>query len=951
MRKMKKSTNRKIFALLLSVTLIAAIVLGGTFALLMAKTPSFVNTFLSGLEPVGDLIISKEVEHPFGASYAVPSDLKFDFTVDLGTDYAGKTLLTSQGELKADGNGKLSVSVAPDEAVCFEEIKTGTSVTVTEKAKDGFTPKDGAEKSIKIVSGENTIHYTNTYKPNPVKKVNLTVGGTKELQGRDWQAGDSFTFQLEYKLAGSDQSWKKAGTTTVKYETDASGQPKADFNKFNFNEFVKSISYSSEGVYSFRVSEVAGSISGVTYDKVVSYFDVTVGDKDMDGYLEIQGVKGYQNASSSYNESTGTYHVNVTISNEYAPTGSAEAVIHINKTVTSKSGEDQTSAGYTFELYDEKGSLVKTSDKTSAAGETSIVLTFDAKDAGNTFNYKLKESHAGETRSGMTYDSSVYEITVAVVDDLDGTISAYVYKTPAEQEETPEEEEEAEPPVEEDPAEGEQTPEAPENGDEEVVPPAEEPDQGETGTPETPDNSEDPTQGDSEQAAPPAEETQDPAETQDKETVPTRNPEDTAPENGELSAAEEVTDNTADEEPQKPEEDSEPAEPSVDPEAPTEEPTEPSDPETPAQKPEESEPTEPEDPEDSETPETPEEPEDPEAPEEPEEDPKAEMDIPEGAGNTYSATFVNVYDPTDASASFSGKKVLSGRALKQGEFTFVLYETGDNFIVTEDMKPLEKVTNSENGAFSFAKISYDEVGTHRYVVMEDPAGSLGGVSYDDSAFHVLVTVTDKNGALQAATEITDSVGSEAEIKFENSYKADPISVFITGTKTLSGAELGANMFGFHLYETDASYNISGAPLSTVSHDSSGRFYFGDLEFTETGIFYFAVKEDTTEVVEGLTYDTTVYGIKVVVTDDGVGSLKASVTTSIVGGGKVDAIRFANTYTAPTAPDQPVTPDPEVPSTGDDTNLALYIGLLLASAAAIIILVAVSAKRKRKGGRS
>jgi len=935
LRRIKKATNRKVLALLLSVSLIAVIAFGGTLALIMSETPELVNTFLSGLDPVGDLVISKEVTHPFGSTFSVPSNLSFDFTVNLGKDYAGKTLQTSQGEIKADAGGKLSVSVAPDEAICIEEIKTGTSVTVTEKAKDGFTPKDGAEKSAKIVSGKNTIHYANDYKPNPVRKVNLTVGGTKELVGRDWQAGDTFTFLIEYKPAGSDQSWKKAGTTTVTYELDASGQPKADFNKFSFSEFVQGITYSTEGVYSFRVSEVAGSISGVSYDKVVSYFDVTVADKDMDGFLEIQGVKGYQNASSSYNDSTGAYHVNVTISNEYAPTGTAEAIININKTVTSKSGEDQTSAGYTFELYDENGSLVKTSEKTSAAGETSIVLTYEAKDAGNTFNYTLKESHGGEVRSGMSYDSTVYEITVAVVDDLDGTVSAYVYKTQPEQDkQNPEEDEEAEPPTEEPPAEDTETPENPENGEEETIPPAEIPNDSEV--PDTPgEDGEEPEQGDSEPTTPPAEE---PTETQDKEIVPTRNPEDAAPEEDELPGKEDLANSDADE---NQEESSDPADLPEDPENPentgtTDEP-----------------PEEPIDPEQGETttPETPDVSDDPDPEETPGEAPTNDMDIPAGAGNIYSASFINVYEPTETYASFSGKKVLTGRSMKSGEFTFALYETGNNFTVDEAMKPLEKVTNTENGAFSFARITFENVGIYRYVVREDPSGALGGITYDESEIHIIVTVSDKNGALTAVTEITDAFGKEAEIRFENSYAAQPVTVFINGTKTLSGADLSANMFGFLIYETDSSYSIDSAPLYSVSHDSSGRFTFGGMEFTEPGIYYFAVREDTTEVVEGLTYDETVYGIKIVVADDENGFLKAAVTTSVVGGGKVDAIRFANSYAAPGVSDQPVTPDGESPPTGDDTNLALYIGLLLVSAAAIIVLIVAGVKKKRKDDRN
>ena len=409
MHRAKHIQLHKALALLLSLSLILTAVFGGTFAQIVTRTPSFINTFLSGLDPTGDLVIRKEVTHPFGDGYAIPAGLSFDFTVSLGSDYAGKTVETSEGNKVADKNGNITVSVAPDGAVRVKDLLDGTVITVTEAGKNAFTPQGGAEKSVTIQSGDNTIVYTNAYAPAPVGTVNLTVIGTKLLEGRDWQEGDSFTFQLEYKLAGNE-NWQNAGTTSVSYDP-----ANADFNKFSFTELVQGITYSSAGEYSFRVSEVEGTVGGITYDKVVSYFDVTVGDTDMNGSLEIQNVVGYQNATASYDASAGAYHVDVIVNNKYAPTGTAGAVIQISKSVTSLSGENKSAAGYTFELYDEAGNLVATSGETSAAGETSIELTFDAKDAGTTFHYTLKETHAGETHNGMIYADTIYPISVSIV--------------------------------------------------------------------------------------------------------------------------------------------------------------------------------------------------------------------------------------------------------------------------------------------------------------------------------------------------------------------------------------------------------------------------------------------------------------------------------------------------------------------------------------------------------
>ena len=187
----------------------------------------------------------------------IPDGIRFTFTVALGSAYGGKTVETSQGQLTADESGNITVTAAPDGAVRIKRLLKGTSVTITETASAGFTPNDGAQKSITVEAGENRIAYTNVYAPGPVSPVNLTVSGTKLLEGRDWQAGDSFAFLLEYKPAGT-QTWQSAGTTSVSYDP-----ANADFNKFSFTDMVQGITYDTAGVYAFRVSEVDGTIGAL----------------------------------------------------------------------------------------------------------------------------------------------------------------------------------------------------------------------------------------------------------------------------------------------------------------------------------------------------------------------------------------------------------------------------------------------------------------------------------------------------------------------------------------------------------------------------------------------------------------------------------------------------------------------------------------------------------------
>ena len=76
--------------------------------------------------------------------------------------------------------------------------------------------------------------------------------------------------------------------------------------------------------------------------------------------------------------------------------------------------------------------MVATSSPTGSEGKTSIRLIFEPDDAGKTYTYVLKEVNGGSTIDGVKYDDAEFKINISVVDNYDGTVSAYVYDwTPA----------------------------------------------------------------------------------------------------------------------------------------------------------------------------------------------------------------------------------------------------------------------------------------------------------------------------------------------------------------------------------------------------------------------------------------------------------------------------------------------------------------------------------------
>lgn len=412
-----------------SLALLICVTSGVTLGYIVTKTPSVINIFKPVLYE--DLVIQKVVEHPFGNSYKIPEYLEFDFKINLGSSYAENTIVkTTQGEKKVDSDHCITLTVKPGESEKIENLLIGTQVTVEETSKRaGFTVQGEVLRTHTIERGENKVNYINKYEPAQVAPVNLTVSGTKELKNREWKEGDSFTFELEYQV--SDGEWKNIDETVVTYELIASGDSenpeyivKPDFEKFDFNEAIRKFAFEKAGTYAFRVSEKEESIGGVIYDNGITYFDVLVGDADMDGALEIQSVA--VDGNPAVQDGQGIFNVDASFVNEYAPEGSAEVLIQITKQVDDKSGQNKTPAGFEFELYDDENKLIETSDVTSAAGEASIKLVYDAADAGKSFVYTLKEKNAGQTIQGMTYSDVVYKLMVLVKDNGDGTISAVV---------------------------------------------------------------------------------------------------------------------------------------------------------------------------------------------------------------------------------------------------------------------------------------------------------------------------------------------------------------------------------------------------------------------------------------------------------------------------------------------------------------------------------------------
>lgn len=127
--------------------------------------------------------------------------------------------------------------------------------------------------------------------------------------------------------------------------------------------------------------------------------------------------------------------------------------------------------------------------------------------------------------------------------------------------------------------------------------------------------------------------------------------------------------------------------------------------------------------------------------------------------STTAIVFNNTYTATPTSVLLGGTKVLDGRALAEGEFTFVLNDADGN--------ELQTVTNNAQGGFCFDQITYDAAGTYEYTISE-VKGDAEGVTYDDATIAVKVVVTDNGKGALEVTELTYDGRTELPV-FTNTY--------------------------------------------------------------------------------------------------------------------------------------------------------------------------------------
>lgn len=406
---MKTGKFLRKLALILSFVMLLTSTVNTTYGYMFDSTKPLVNVFVPEDRPLGGIALEKIVEHPFGDDYKIPESIAFPFSLELGAFYANAEISTSHGKLRADASGRVQVQIQPGIEFRVEHLQEGTTVKVTELpvTLSGFSVKGDASKNVTITADDLTaVSFTNIYTPIAAKGNILSLSGSKTLVGRDWQEGDSFTVKLEQQ-SGND--WKQLGTQTIRYDPND-----RDFNRFDFDSVLKQLTFDKIGTYTFRVSEGVGNLENMTYDQTVNHFQVKVTDTDMDGALEIQQVTGTENTKVT--EKNGKFQIDIPFNNTYVPPALPDpepvmVQVSIKKTVDNTGTKKIGPKDFAF-LLAQDGTHNKWEVKSDVNGDATINLVFTKADIGKTYTYQLSETNTN--RKGVTYDTSVYAVSVSV---------------------------------------------------------------------------------------------------------------------------------------------------------------------------------------------------------------------------------------------------------------------------------------------------------------------------------------------------------------------------------------------------------------------------------------------------------------------------------------------------------------------------------------------------------
>ena len=458
-----------------------------------SSAETLINAYLGNngklsVDVPGTLTVTKQLQLPDGYNAADFANESFEFTIAM-QDAVGKSfnavVKNENGEQQGDKfvlafgqNGEAKRSLKPGETLYVYGLSEGWDYNVSETPRDGFTAEAAGAKG-QIAAGETSaVTYKNTYAASGTLDGETYLKGEKVLTGRVWLETDKFTFILkdaDTSVEAPMPPTDTLGETRVKV-TQPYGTPADTKVHFQFQD----ISYTKPGTYTYEIweSEALSTLNpGVSASQALYQVVVTATDKDHNGTLAVEskmtklagddgvkyekpqliendtatfvneyntsevkwtpsGTKTYTDATGENPLKPGMFHVIACTDNPDAPLPQGEGAMRVDHEWGGKMWYGALTAV-------EAGGGIAFPQATFTFGD------LDPETLDATFEYKIVEVvKVGDTwravrdvladktfdPAGMVYDQTVWTVKVTIA-DVGGTLelSAKYYKNDSEE--------------------------------------------------------------------------------------------------------------------------------------------------------------------------------------------------------------------------------------------------------------------------------------------------------------------------------------------------------------------------------------------------------------------------------------------------------------------------------------------------------------------------------------
>ncbi|MDM8299496.1 Spy0128 family protein [Collinsella tanakaei] len=325
------------------------------------------------------------------------------------------------------------------------------TITVTEDLATGEITAEGEAVLVNPGDAENdpatlgSLDFVNKYDAGTI------TGGIqiyKTLSGRNWQQGDTFTFDVTMKADGvakddlPEFNFDNLAGTVADY-TEADGElsynitinpsRSATGNSYAFGTGIPT--YTHEGTYVYTITERDSTVAGVTKDSSTYVVTVVIEDVEQGGEHVLNRTATIERDGVPY-ENTGR----VDFTNTYTAAGTLDGatVLDVQKTFTGRENNEWTDNDvFTFKLTGSEGAPMPKNDQGDVVDTITLTkneladgvatgsfgdIAYGNADRGKSYTYTITEV-AGNVY-GVDYSEAEYKVTVTVNDKAtpDGTL-------------------------------------------------------------------------------------------------------------------------------------------------------------------------------------------------------------------------------------------------------------------------------------------------------------------------------------------------------------------------------------------------------------------------------------------------------------------------------------------------------------------------------------------------